>query len=115
VFARPLVALFVDDHDIAATAQHALRIIAIGFAAAGVAPVVSAYFQSLGRPRPSYLISIGTLLAIKAPLVITLGQTGITGVWISLSAGELISALTAVVILRRLQRTTPLPANATQR
>jgi putative MATE family efflux protein len=115
VFTRPLVALFVDDQDIAATARHALRIIAIGFAAAGVAPVVSAYFQSLGRPRPSYLISIGTLLAIKAPLVITLGQTGTTGLWISLSAGEFIAALTAIVILRRLANTTPLPADATQR
>jgi putative MATE family efflux protein len=115
VFTRPLVALFVNDRDIAATAQQALRIIAIGFATAGVAPVVSAYFQSLGRPRPSYLISIGTLLAIKAPLVITLGQTGTTGLWISLSAGEFISALTAVIILRRLQSTTPLSANATQR
>lgn len=30
VFTRPLVALFVDDQDIAATARHALRIIAIG-------------------------------------------------------------------------------------
>jgi putative MATE family efflux protein len=109
VFTGPLVALFVNDQDIGATARHALRIIAIGFVAAGVAPVVSAYFQSLGRPRPSYLISIGTLLAIKAPLVLTLGQTGTTGVWISLSAGELISALTAVVILRRLE------SNATRR
>jgi putative MATE family efflux protein len=115
VFTRPLVALFVDDHDIAATAQHALRIIAIGFATAGVAPVISAYFQAIGRPRPSYLISIGTLLAIKVPLVITLGRTGTTGVWLSLAAGELIAALAAVVILRRLASTTPLPADATRR
>ncbi|MGW0230700.1 MATE family efflux transporter [Actinopolymorpha singaporensis] len=103
VFAGPLVAAFVDDAGVAATARNALRIIALGFAVAGVAPLVSAYFQSLGRPRPSYLISIGTILAIKVPLVLALSHAGSSGVWVSLAAGELVSALAALVVLRRVR------------
>jgi len=103
LLAEPLVGFFVHDQQIAATARHMLRIMAIGFAAAGIAPLVSAYFQSLGRPTASYLISIGTVLAIKAPLVVAFGPSGTTGVAVALAAGEVASAVTALLILWRLQ------------
>jgi putative MATE family efflux protein len=99
LFAGPLVALFIDDD----TATTALRIIAVGTAFAGVAPLVSAFCQALGRAKPSYLISIGTLLAIKAPLVLALSHAGATGVWYALTLGEVVSAVAALVVLRRLR------------
>lgn len=107
LLAGPLVAVFVTDHTVAATARQALRIIAVGFAVAGVAPLGSAYFQSLGRPRPSYVISIGTLVVLKAPLVLVLGGLGVTGVWISLPTGELAAAAIALLILRITPRSSP--------
>ena len=101
LLAGPLVAVFVgDDETVAATARHALRIIAIGFAVAGIAPLVSAYCQSLGRPAPSYLISVGTLLLLKIPLLLAFSTLGLTGVWIGLSAGELAAAIAALIVLR---------------
>jgi MATE family, multidrug efflux pump len=100
LFARPLVAVFVTDPVIAGTARHALRIIALAFAAYGITPLVSAYFQSVGKPKPSYLLSVGTLLAVKIPLVIALGRTGINGIWIGLAIGELVSALIAIAIVK---------------
>jgi putative MATE family efflux protein len=100
LLAEPVVGVFVEGAT-AATAAHALRIIAVGLAVAGVAPLISAYFQSLGQATPSYAISIGTLLVVKVPLVLALGRTGTTGVWLALAAGEVISALTAFTILRR--------------
>jgi putative MATE family efflux protein len=103
LLAKPLVGFFVHDQHIAATAERMLRIIAIGFAAAGIAPLVSSYFQSLGRPTPSYVISIGTLLAIKVPLVVALGTGGTTGIAVALAAGELATAATALLVLWRLQ------------
>ncbi len=73
ILAGPLVAVFVgEDETVAATARQALRIIASGFTVAGIAPLVSAYCQSLGRPAPSYLISVGTLLVLKVPLLLVL-------------------------------------------
>lgn len=100
--AEPLAAAFVDEPDVQATAVDALRLIAIGFAAAGVTPLVSAYFQALGRPRPSYLLSLGTLLAIKLPLVLVLGhEMGTTGIWIAIAGGEVTSAIAATLVLHR--------------
>ncbi|MFB9693571.1 MATE family efflux transporter [Amorphoplanes digitatis] len=99
--AGPVVAVFTDDPAVAPAAEQALRIIAVGVAAAGVAPLVSAYFQSLGRATPSYLISVGTLLAVKVPVILVAGAAGTTGIWIGIAAGELLSALVALVLLRR--------------
>jgi Na+-driven multidrug efflux pump len=102
LLARPLVAVFVNDQQVAATAVRALRIIAVGVAVAGVAPLVSVYFQALGLPKPSYLISIGTLVVVKAPLVLALGHAGVSGVWIALTAGQLVSAAAALALLRHI-------------
>lgn len=102
LLAKPLVGLFIENGVAATTAEQALRIIAIGIAVAGVAPLASAYFQSLGQPAPSYLISIGTLLGVKAPLILALSHSGATGVWVGLALGDIASALIALVILRRL-------------
>jgi Na+-driven multidrug efflux pump len=38
---------------------------------------------------------------VKAPLVLLLGRTGMTGVWIALAVGELTSAAFALALLRR--------------
>lgn len=100
LLARPMVAIFVTDPIIAATARHALRIIALSFAAYGITPLISAYFQSIGKPKPSYLLSLGTLLVVKIPLVIVLGRAGIDGIWIGLAVGELASAIIAMIVLR---------------
>ncbi|MGW0195439.1 MATE family efflux transporter [Nonomuraea sp. NPDC003201] len=101
LLAQPLVGLFIGDQATTAVTVDALRVIAIGFVFAGVPPLISAYFQSLGKAAPSYLISIGTLMVIKVPLVLALGMSGPAGIWISLPIGEAISVVAAVVLLRR--------------
>jgi putative MATE family efflux protein len=103
LLAGPLVGIFIPDGAVAGAAREALRIIAVGVAVAGVAPLVSAYFQSLGRAPASYAISIGTLLVVKVPLVLALSPAGTTAVWIGLASGEAASAMIALAILRRLR------------
>jgi len=100
VLAGPLVGFFLGAGPSAPVARHALRIVGLGFAFAGVAPLVSAYCQAVGRAAPSYLISIGTLVAVKAPLVVALGRAGPTGVWVALALGELVSASIAPILSR---------------
>lgn len=96
-----LVGLFVTDPAVVGTAAHALRILAIGMAVAGIAPVAAAYCQAFGRPRAAYAISLGTLVLIRVPLVLLGGAAGPLGVWVALAAGEVVSAAVALVILRR--------------
>ena len=96
-----LVGLFVTDPAVVGTAVHALRILAIGMAVAGIAPVAAAYCQAFGRPRAAFAISLGTLVLIRVPLVLLGGAAGPLGVWVALAAGEVVSAAVALVILRR--------------
>ncbi|MFB6704343.1 MATE family efflux transporter [Streptomyces sp. NPDC056333] len=107
LLARPLAGLFLSDTDTIATAEQALPVIALGLTVAGIGPLVAAYAQSLGRPAPAYLISIGTLLLIKVPLVAFLGGLGTHGVWAALAVGELATAAVALLLLRRLRDATP--------
>ncbi|MEW1892980.1 MATE family efflux transporter [Streptomyces sp. NPDC085659] len=102
LLAGPLTGLFLSDPGTVGTAGRALRVLAIGLTVAGIAPLAAAYAQSLGRPAPAYLISIGSLLLIRVPLVATLGRLGANGVWAALSAGELATAAGAALLLRRL-------------
>ncbi|WP_062289437.1 MATE family efflux transporter [Demequina phytophila] len=99
--AQPLAALFLDPGEARDTAVTALRIIAIGFMFSGVAPLVSGLFQAVGDARPSYALSVGTVVAIKLPLVIALSTLGPTGIWVALPLGELLSAAVALMLLRR--------------
>ncbi|GAA1680962.1 MATE family efflux transporter [Glycomyces endophyticus] len=102
LFAGPLTTLLLGSAS--AEAAAALRIIAAGLVLSGVPPLVSAYFQAIGRPRPSYAVSAGTLLALKIPAVLAFGTLGATGVWIGLAVGELAAAAAALALLARRRR-----------
>jgi putative MATE family efflux protein len=97
--AHPIAAAFLTSPDDITFTVDALRIIATGFVFAGVSPLISAYFQALGSPAPSYLISVGTLLLLKVPLVLLLGALGPVGIWIALPAGEALAATAAIAVL----------------
>lgn len=99
--AHPIATLFLSEPRAIEHAADALRIVAAGFVFAGVPPLVSACFQALGRPAPSYAISIGTLVGLRLPLVLLLGMLGPLGIWIALPAGEALSAAAAWIVLRR--------------
>lgn len=107
LLAEPLAGLFLNDPAAVTTAGRALRVIALGLTVAGIGPLVAAYSQSLGRPAPAYLVSIGSLLLVKVPLIVVLGRLGTGGVWAGLAAGELATAAVALVLLRRLSGATP--------
>lgn len=106
-FAQPLAGFFLSDPGAVELAAGGLRIIAVGFLFSGVTPLVSGYFQAFGRSTPAYAISLGTLLAIRLPLVLGLGGLGPAGVWGALALGEAASALVAWLVLRAATRTRP--------
>ncbi|MFD5536623.1 MATE family efflux transporter [Streptomyces sp. NPDC127079] len=101
LLAGPLVGMFLNDARTVDEAQHALRVIALGQTVAGIAPLTAAYSQALGRPAPAYVLTVGSLLVLKAPLISALGFIwGVSGVWVSLAAGELATAAVALILLR---------------
>ncbi len=82
----------------------------VGCVVAGIPPLISVYFRALGRPAISYGISIGSLLAVKVPLVLVLGVLGPVGVRIALPLGEILSAAAAWIMLRWDRRRASLPS-----
>ena len=95
-----LVAAFISDPELAPLAVDAVRLVALGLVFAGVTPLASAYFQALGQVGPSYLLSIGTVVALKIPLVLVCSLAGPHGTWAAIPLGEALSALVAFIVLR---------------
>ncbi|HWO67066.1 MAG TPA: MATE family efflux transporter [Umezawaea sp.] len=103
--AGPLVAVFTDDPAVRDAAADALRVLALAYPLAGVAILVSAYFQAIGRALPSYVISTGSIVAIRVPVLLVFGLFGVGWLWISFPVAELVAACAALAILRALGRT----------
>jgi putative MATE family efflux protein len=99
--AGPLTSLFTNDPAVRSAAAHALRILALSYPLAGVTTLVSAYFQTLGRARPSYVISIGSIVAIRVPLLLMFSLFGTLGLWISFPVAEIATAAASMLILSR--------------
>ncbi|WP_406277418.1 MATE family efflux transporter [Embleya sp. NBC_00896] len=102
LFAGPPAGVFTDDPEVRGQAVQALRILALSYPLAGVATLVSAYFQALGRARPSYVISIGSLIAVQVPLLLAFSAFGSLWLWISFPVAEAVAAGAALGILRHL-------------
>ncbi|RBM18715.1 MATE family efflux transporter [Streptomyces sp. PT12] len=99
--AGPLTGAFTDDPEVRDAAADGLRVLALGHPLAGVATLVAAYFQALGRARPSYLISIGSIVGVRVPLLLLASLAGTTWLWSSFPVAELVTAAAAWLILRR--------------
>ena len=96
--AHPVAALFLKEPEEIDLAARALRILCVGIAVSGVVPLVAAYYQSIGQPKPAYLLAVGTLLAIKLPLVLIVAQVSHadpTSLWWAIAAGEIGGAAVA--------------------
>ncbi|RKN10982.1 hypothetical protein D7319_07565 [Streptomyces radicis] len=102
--ADPLAAAFTDDPGAAATTAEVIRLVALGHPFAGVTALLATYFQARGLARPSYVISVGSILAVHLPLLLALSLLGTPWLWISFPAAALLSAAGALLILRRTRR-----------
>ncbi|NUS16323.1 MAG: MATE family efflux transporter [Streptomyces sp.] len=98
--AGPLAAAFGDDPATRRTTTEVLRIVALGYPFAGVTALLSTNFQARGRSRPSFVISVGSVLLVQVPLLLLLSLFGTPWLWFSFPAAALLSAAGALLILR---------------
>ncbi len=105
LLARPVAGLMSDDPATVALAATALGIMTLAYPLAGLVPLVAAWFQSLGLPRPAFLLVVGTVALIRIPAVLALGLSrGDSGIWWAHPVGELLAAGIALGLLLRLRR-----------
>ncbi|MEV6261445.1 MATE family efflux transporter [Streptomyces sp. NPDC051784] len=101
VAADPVAAAFADDTATRSTTAAVLRVIALGYPFTGVPVLLSTYFQAQGRSRPSFVISVGSVLLVQVPLLLVLGAFGTPWLWLSFPLASFLSASAAFLVLRR--------------
>lgn len=103
-----LIALLSHEPGIIAEGQHALRLLALSYPFGGVALMVAAYFQSIGKPREAFVLTLGGILLVKLPVLLLASKLfGLNGIWASEAVSELILCTVALLMLRRYLHTMP--------
>lgn len=96
-----LIGMLSHEPAIILAGQKALRMLALAYPLSGVAVMVAAYFQSLGKAKDALLLTLGGMLLVKLP-VLLLGARlfGLDGIWASEAVSELILCAVALLMLR---------------
>ena len=107
--------LFTVDNTMVDIARRGFRIYFIFFPVVGGQIVIQNYFQSIGKPRLSIFLSLTRQLIFLLPLLWLLSSRyGVDGVWGSMAASDLLSALlacaTVLVMNRKIQKQIQFPA-----
>lgn len=95
-----LIALLSKEPTIIVGGQAALRLLALAFPLSGISVMVAAYFQSAGRVKEAFLITLGGIILVKLPvLLLAANLFSLTGIWISEAASELILCAVSLLML----------------
>ncbi len=95
-----VVRAFTTDNQLAHFAADGLRIVVIMFPIVGLQMVVSNYFQSIGKPGKSIILSMSRQVLVLIPSLLILPQfMGVAGVWWSMPLSDFLSTMLAVVMI----------------
>ena len=100
---KPMVAIFNSEGNagMAALAYDALRLYFLGYLFAGFNITATGYMSAIGLAREAFIASLlRGLVAIVGCACIMAAAFGITGVWLSFAAAELITAVYVTIAVR---------------
>ena len=99
-----ILSMFQADAELMQAGTEALRLISLGFLVSAVGVIFSGVFEALGRGGDSLIISLLRQLVIILPLGYLLShKMGVAGIWISFPLAELIAAVVACLLLRKME------------
>lgn len=104
VFASPITAVFNSEHDpaLAACAVPGLRIYFAGFLAACINIIAAAYFSAAGQASRGFIISlVRSIIAIPPVLFALSALLGVTGVWLTFPAVEMLACVLSLLFILR--------------
>lgn len=106
-FPQLISQLFTTDKQLIDLTNNGARIFFLVYPLVGCQIVIQNYFQSVGNPKTSILLSLTRQLIFLIPFLIILPRYfGINGVWISISASDFIAfmfGITTLIIANRRQ------------
>lgn len=100
--AEYVVRAFTTDDTLAGYAASGLRIVVFAFPIVGSQMVISNYYQSIGKPVKSIILSLSRQVLLLIPLVVILPQfMGLMGVWWSMAISDAASAVLGWTLMSR--------------
>ena len=105
VFPRQILMLFDATDDMMRIGTEALRVISLGFLVSSLGIVNSGTFEALGRGKESLIVSLLRQFVVTVPLGYILSRSmGALGIWIAFPVAEVLAAVVAHILLKRLYR-----------
>ena len=105
LFPAALIGLLSTEQAVIAEGQDALRWMALAYPLGGISVMVAAYFQAVGRAKEALILSLGSILLVKLPvLLFSASLFSLTGIWTSEAVSETILCIIALLMLRGYQR-----------
>ena len=94
------IRIFTDDPELTAITHNGMRINFIFFPLIGSQMVIGNFFQSIGMPGKSILMSLSRQLLLLIPFLIILPRYyGIDGIWYSMPASDILSVILGFSLL----------------
>ena len=100
--ARPLLRLFITEPEILRMGVSILPVIALSFPFKGIPIIVSAVFQSEGKPFHSIALLLTGIFAVQLPLLLFMSQWfDLTGIWFAFVISDALMCVVSCIILVR--------------
>jgi len=101
LFPHGVAALFTKENALIDLAVPGLRWIFLCYPLVGFQMVTSAFFQSIGKPQKSIVLSLTRQVLFLIPILLILPNiVGINGVWLGIAISDFLSIILAAVLLR---------------
>ena len=100
-----LITLLSKETVIITEGQIALRLLALSYPLSGVAILMAAYFQSVGKAQDALWLTLGGILLVKLPVLLLAARLfALNGIWASEAVSELILCIVSLMMLKHFQR-----------
>jgi Na+-driven multidrug efflux pump len=100
LFPSTLIAVLSKENVIITEGQMAMRLLSLSYPLSGVAIMVAAYFQSIGKARQALLLTLGGILLFKLPVLLLASRLfTLNGIWVSEAISELILCVVSLMML----------------
>jgi putative MATE family efflux protein len=102
-----LIGLLSNESAIVVEGSTALRLLALSYPLVGVSMVTAAAFQSVGRAKEALLLTLGSIILVKLPVLLLAARLfSLTGIWAAEASSELILCIVSLIMLKHFQNQT---------
>ena len=102
VFGRQVVNIFTKDPNLADLTVYSIKIGVMMFPVLGFQIISSVYFQAVGKPKLSFIISLSRqVLALIPCLYIMSYLFGLEGIWYSVPVADSVATITSFILIRK--------------